>query len=109
MSELDDIRQSIYDWIKDHSAQLDDIREKTATDRKALYSAVTQLSNELFGFGKRLEAFIEKNEAAREKRQQWQDYKDIAIGCLMLLTLAIGCSMIALLAYLVLSSRSISV
>lgn len=100
MSEIDDIRQSIYDWIKDQSSQLDDIREKTAIDRKALYSAVNQLSNELFGFGKRLEAFIEKNESAREKRQQWQDHKDLAIGCLMVLTLAIGCSIIVLLLYM---------
>lgn len=99
-SELDIIRQSILDWIQDHSRQLDEMREKSAADRKAMYSAVTQLSNELFAFGKRLEAFIEKNETAREKRQQWQDYKDIAIGCLMALTLIVGCSMISLLLYM---------
>lgn len=109
MSEIDDIRQSIYDWIKDQSGQLDDIREKTATDRKALYSAVTQLSNELFGFGKRLEAFIEKNESAREKRQQWQDYKDVTISCIGVLTLVIGCSIIGLILYLIVSGRIVAV
>ena len=99
-SELDDIRQSIYDWIKDQSQQLENIKNEAITHRQAVNAAVNFLSNELAGFGKQLETFIERNEIAREKRQQWQDRKDAAIGCLMVLTLVVGCSMIALLLYI---------
>lgn len=104
-SDLDDIRRSILDWIQDHSRQLDEMRERSAADRKAMYSAVTQLSNELFAFGSRLDGFIKRNEEAREKRQQWQDYKDLALGCIGVLTLVIGCSIISLLLYVLFNSR----
>ncbi len=103
MSELDDIRASIYDWIKDQSQQLENIRNEAVTHRQTVNAAVNFLSNELAGFGKQLESFITMNATAREKRQQWQDYKDLAIGCLMVLTLLLGCSIISLLLYVIYS------
>jgi hypothetical protein len=52
---------------------------------------------------------IDRNRQLRLKRQKWQDYKDVAIGCLILLTLLTGCSIIGTLIYLITSGRVVSV
>ena len=87
---LDDLREDFLELVKKFGLLEDQLRVEIAEYRKTVNTALGLLSKELLDF-------IDRDVVERKARQKRQDIKDIAIGCIGILTLVIGCSIISLL------------
>jgi len=97
MSDLDDMRESVLQAVKDVFDQFNALRQEVTEYRRTVNNAIGLLSKEILDF-------TTHDIAERKKRQKRQDYKDLALGCFLLLTILSACSIIAALGYVVWSS-----
>lgn len=79
--------------IKEVYEQFHQLRAEVTEYKKSVNNAFLILSKELLDF-------TEKDVAERRERQRRQDIKDVVIGCFLLLTVVVCCSIISVQVYL---------
>jgi len=95
---LDDLREDFLGLVRDFQEHKERVEALIVEHRSTINRTLVLLYQEL--------EVDRKSRIGRQKKQDIKDY--VLIGC-GVLTLVVGCSIIAILAYLVLSSKVVSV
>ena len=91
--DFDSFRESVTHAVKEMADQFNALRDELINHKQTVNRALNLLSKELLDF-------TTHDVVERKQRQRRQDYKDVAIGCFLLLTVLAACSIISVQVYL---------